>query len=76
MKTSNNVKDINTLKDLFGFSNLNEYHEIFSNQNEKVVGKFEIETPKKNWLDDFFYLQSKAYSFKCNDKYTIKLGGV
>ena len=34
---------------------------------KKVCGKFKIETPKNNWIDEFVCLRSKAHSFKCDD---------
>ena len=66
MKTENIFKDLKNLEDLFDFSNLDEYHELFSNKNKKVIGKFKIETPKNVWIDEFVCLRSKAYSFKGN----------
>ena len=63
--TNQNVDiDLNILENLFDFSNLDLYHELFSNENKKVVGEFEIETPKNIRIDKFFYLRSKAY-FLC-----------
>ena len=44
------IKDLKDFEDLFDFSNLNENHELFSNKNKKVIGKFKIETPK-NFVD-------------------------
>ena len=67
MKTENIIEDLKNLEDIFDFSNLDENHELFSNKNKKVIGKFEIETPKKNWIDEFVCLRSKASSFKCKD---------
>ena len=46
MKTENIIKDIKNLEDLFDFSNVDENHQIYSNKNEKLVGKFKLETPK------------------------------
>ena len=69
-------KTYKILEDLFDFSNLNKNHEIFSNKNRKVVGKFKIETPENLWIDEFVCLRSKAYSYKCNDKNTNKLKGI
>ena len=40
------IKDLRNSKDTFGFSNLDKNHEIFSNKNEKVVGKLNLETPE------------------------------
>ena len=68
MKTKDIIKDLKTFENKFDFSNLDENHELFSNKNIKVIGKFKIETPKNIWVDEFVCLRSKAYSFKCNDK--------
>ena len=46
MKTENIIKDLKNLEDIFDFSYLDENHELFSNKNKKVIGKFKIETPK------------------------------
>ena len=67
INTENIIQDLHNLKDLFDFSNLNEDHELFSNENKKVLGKFKIETPKNIWIDEFICLRSKAYSFICNE---------
>ena len=55
---------------------MNEKHELFNNKKKKVVGKFKVETPENIWIDEFVCLRSKAYSFKCGNKNTIKLKGV
>ena len=55
------------MEDIFDFSNLDENHELFSERNKKVFGKFEMETPKNIWKDEFVCLRSKAYSFNCKD---------
>ena len=60
---------------LIWFSNLNETHEIFRNKNKKVFGKFKIETPKNIWIDEFVWLRSKKYAFKCGDYSENKLKG-
>ena len=67
MKTEKNIKDLKNLEDIFDFSNLGENHELFSERNKKVIGKFKTETPKFIWIDEFVCLRSKAYSFKCKD---------
>ena len=63
---------------MFDFSNLDKNHELYSNKNKKVIGKFKIETPKNNWIDEFVCLRSKAYSFKCkdNDENKSKIKGI
>ena len=72
MKTENLNEDLKNLKEIFDFSNLDENHEIFSNRNKKIVGKFKLETPKNIWIDEFVCLRSKAYSFKCTDNIESK----
>ena len=67
VNTKDPIKDLKNLENIFDFSNLNKNHEIFSNKNEKVVGKFKLETPKSIWIDDFVCLRSKMYSFKCGN---------
>ena len=67
MKTKNIIKGLKNLEDIFDFSNLDENHELFSNKNKKIIGRFKIETPKNIWIDEFVCLRSKVYSFKCKD---------
>ena len=67
MKTKDIIKDLKNLEDIFDFSNLDKYHELYSEKNKKVIGKFKIETPKNICIDEFVCLRSKAYSFKCKD---------
>ena len=62
--TKDIVKDLKSLEDIFDFSNLDENHEIFSNKNMKIFGKFKIETPKNNWIDEFICLRSKMYALQ------------
>ena len=72
MKTEYIITDLKNLEGIFDFSNLDENHELFSNENKKVVGKFELETPESIWIDEFVCLRSKAYSFKCKDNIESK----
>ena len=65
--TKDIINDFENLEDKFDFSNLDENHEIFSNKNKKVIGKFKIETPKNIWIDEFVCLRSKMFSFKGGD---------
>ena len=67
MKTESIIKNLEILEDIFDFSNLDEIHELFSNKNKKIIGKFKIERPRKIWIDEFVCLRSKAYSFKIKD---------
>ena len=47
IETQNIIKNLKNLEDLFDFSNLNKNHDLFSNKNKKVVGKFKKESPEK-----------------------------
>ena len=67
MNAKDIIKDSKKLKVMFDFSNLDENHELFSNKNKNVIGKFKIGTPKNIWIDEFVCLKSKMYSFKCGD---------
>ena len=40
------IKDLKNFEDIIDFSNLDQNHELFSNKNKKVIGKYKIETPK------------------------------
>ena len=71
--TKDIIKDFKSLEDIFDFNNLNKNHELFSNKNKKFIGKFKIETPANIWIDEFVFLRSKMYAFKCgNDSKKIK----
>ena len=70
------INDLKNLGDLFDFSNLNKKHELFSNKNKKVLGKFKIETPENIWIDEFVALRSKCYAFKCGNDSKNKLKGI
>ena len=67
LKTENITQDLKNLEDICDFSNLDENHELFSNINNEVTGKFKIETPKIVWIDEFICLRANVFSFKCND---------
>ena len=68
MKSENIIKDLKNLEDIFDFSNIDENHELYSEKNKKVLGKFKIETPKNIFIDEFVALRSKMYAFKCKDR--------
>ena len=76
VNTKDIIKDLKNLEDIFDFSNLDKTHELFSNKNKKVIGKFKIETPKNIWIDEFVCLRSKMYAFKCGKDSKNKLKGV
>ena len=65
VNTKDIIKDLKNLEDIFDFSNLDKNHELYSNRNKKVIGKFKIETPKNVFIDEFVCLRSKMYAFKC-----------
>ena len=46
IKSENITKDLKNLEDIFDFGNIDENHELYSEKNKKVLGKFKIETPK------------------------------
>ena len=71
IKTQDIINDLKNLENLFDFSNLVENYDLFS---EKIVSvKFKLEIPQNIWIDGLICSRSKTYSFKCNDKNTIKL---
>ena len=76
LKTQDIIKDLKTLENIFDSSNLDKNHELFSNKNENVIGKFKIETPKHIWIDESVCLRSKIYAFKCGNDCKNKLKGV
>ena len=76
VNTKDIIKDLKNLEDIFDFSNLDKNHELFSNKNKKVIGKYKIETPKNIWIDEFVCLRSKMYAFKCGDDSKNRLKGI
>ena len=76
VNTEDIIKDLKNLEDIFDFSNLDKNHKIFSNKNENIVGKLNLETPKNFWVDEFVYLRSKMYAFKCGDVSEKNLKGI
>ena len=70
------IKDLKVLEDIFDFSNLDEKHEIFRNENKKSVRKFKTRTPKNLSIDKLVFLRSTIYSyFKCGDATKNKVKG-
>ena len=67
IKSENIIKDLKNLENIFDFSNIDENHELYSEKNKKVLGKFKIETPKNIFIDEFIALRSKMYAFRCGD---------
>ena len=73
VNTKDIIKDSKNLEDIFDFSNLDENHELFSNEKKKVIGKFKNECPRNIWIDEFICLRSKMYAYKCGDDSKNKL---
>ena len=69
------INDLKNLEDIFDLSNQDKNHEFFSNKNEKIVGKFKSEIPKKIWINEFVCLRSEMFSCKCGDDSKNKLKG-
>ena len=67
VNTKDILKDFKHLEYIFDFSNLDKDHEEFGNKNNKVIGKFKNETPKKIRIDGSIALRSKMYAFKGGD---------
>ena len=76
VNTKDIIKDLKNLEDIFDISNLDKTHELFSNKNKKVIGKFKIETLKNIGIDEFVCSRSKMYAFKCGDDSKNKLKGI
>ena len=76
VNTKDIIEDLKKLEDIFDFSNIDENHKLFSIKQKKVIGKFEIETPKNLWIDEFVCLRSKMYAFKCGADSRSKLKGI
>ena len=76
VNTKDIIKNLKSREELFDFSNLNDNHQLFSNKNKKVIGKFKIEIPKNIWIDEFVCLRSKMYAFNCVDDSKNKLKGI
>ena len=59
------IKNLKNLENLFDFSNLIGNNEIFSDKNKRVTGRFKLETPRKIYIDEFLFLISKMFAYKC-----------
>ena len=61
VNTKDIINDLKNLEDLIDFSNLDENHELISNENKKAIGKVKTEALKSIWTDEFVCLRSKMY---------------
>ena len=71
VNTKNIIKDLKNREDLFGYSNLRENHELFSNKNKNVNRKF-----KKRFPETFGLMNLFVWEIKCmhlNVEKTVKL---
>ena len=64
-------EDLKHFKEDFDFSDLDPSHELYSEDNKKVVGKMKLETAPELDLDEAVFLRSKSYSL--NIKQTVTL---
>ena len=60
VNTKDIIKDFKNLEDIFELSNIDKNHELFSHKNKKVICISKIETPKNNWIDEFFVKEIKC----------------
>ena len=56
------IEDLKLFKDDLDFSDLDPSHELYSNENKKVIGKMKLETLPELDLDEAVFLGSKSYS--------------
>ena len=54
INTKDIIKDLKNFEDIFDFSNLDENHELFSNKNKKVIGKYKMKHLKTFGLINLF----------------------
>ena len=55
-------EDLKCFREDFNFCDLDPSHELFSKDNEKVIGKMKPETAPELDLDEAVFLRSKPYS--------------
>ena len=58
----NLIEDLKYFQENFDFSDLDPSHELYSEDNEKVIGKMKLETLPGLDLDEAVFLGSKSYS--------------
>ena len=56
------IEDLKHFKEDFDFSDLDPSHELYSEVNNKVIGKMKLETAPELDLDEAVFLRSKSYS--------------
>jgi hypothetical protein len=73
--TSNLERHLKKLKEHFDFSNYPPDHPLYSNENNKVLGKFKDETASKAILE-YVGLRPKCYAIRLADKQKLTCKGV
>ena len=68
IKTEDLIKDLESFKNDFNFSELDENHELYDTIEKKVIGKMKLETSPIIELDNFVALRSNSYSFSYKKK--------
>ena len=76
MSTEDIIKNLKNLEHICDFSNLDKDHALFSNRNEKFLGKIKLETARNIWIVEFVCLRGKMYSFKSGDVCKNQFKGV
>ena len=56
------IEDLKHFKEDFDFSDLDQSHELYSEANQKVIGKMKLETASELDLDEAVFLRRKSYS--------------
>ena len=62
------IEDSNYFKEDFDFSDLDPSHELYSEDNKKVIGKMKLETAPELDLDEGVFLRSKSFSLNFKQK--------
>ena len=61
------IEDLKHFKNDFDFSDLDPSHELYSNENKKVIGKMKLETLPELDLDEAVFLRSKSHSINIKE---------
>ena len=56
------IEDLKYFKEEFDFSDLDPYHELYSENIKKVIGKVKLETSPELDLDEAVFLRRKSFS--------------
>jgi hypothetical protein len=75
VETDDIFDDVKENLEFYDTSDFPPNHELHSNLNKKVMGKFKFETGEK-CISEFVGLRSKMYSFRCGEKVEKKAKGI